>query len=205
MLTADFGRTLSEFVTKTTRPPRGLVWCGTDSLVLHWEGVLTRESVLLMVGPYGDWVRYSYDGPLLLLPEMDCVRLVSSTATELLMRVAEPTEQLFKPASLAPAARLLEASEAFTARSARADELLRGLGSELAGAVACCIEAAELELQPALQQLLLRAAAYGKCYMPTAPCAPPPSSAAERGGRGGGGPSGGGPSAASAAVSPESA
>ena len=168
--------------------------------MLHWEGVLTRESVLLMVGPYGDWVRYSYDGPLLLLPEMDCVRLVSATATVLLIRVAEPTEQLLKPASLAPAARLLEASEAFTARSARADELLRGLGSELAGAVACCIEAAELELQPALQQLLLRAAAYGKCYLPSAPSPPPPSSAAERGGRGGGG-----ASAASAAVRPQSA
>ena len=33
----------------------------------------------------------------------------------------------------------------------------------------CCIEAAELELQPKLQQLLLRAAAYGKCYLPSRP------------------------------------
>ena len=66
--------------------------------------------------------------------------------------------------------------------------------------MACCIEAAELELQPALQQLLLRAAAYGKCYLPSAPSPPPPSSAAERGGRGGGG-----ASAASAAVRPQSA
>ena len=84
--------------------------------------------------------------------------------------MAEPTEQLFKPASLAPAARLLEACEAFSSRSARAEELLRGLTltSELSGAVVCCIAAAELEMQPHLQQLLLRAAAYGKCYLPTA-------------------------------------
>ena len=27
------------------------------------------QAMLLMVGPYGDWVKYSYDGSLLLLPE----------------------------------------------------------------------------------------------------------------------------------------
>ena len=53
-----------------------------------------------------------------------------------------------------------------------------------------CIEAAELELQPELQQLLLRAAAYGKCYLPSTH-------------QGGGG--GGGGSAAAAAESRESA
>ena len=160
VLTSDFSRTLSEFVTKTTRPPRALVWCGTDSLVLHWE------RVLLMVGPYGDWVKYTYDGALLLLPEMDGVRLTSATTTELLQRVPETTEGLFKPGSLAPAARLLEASEAFARRSARADELLRGLGAELPGAVVACLQAAEHELEAPLQRRLLRAAAYGKCYAP---------------------------------------
>ena len=43
----------------------------------------------------------------------------------------------------------------------------------------CCIEAAELELQPKLQQLLLRAAAYGKCYLPSRP-----STATDSGDRG---------------------
>ena len=62
--------------------------------MLHWEGVITRESVLLMVGPYGDWVRYSYDGPLLLLPEMDCVRPVSATLTLTLTLTPTPAPTL---------------------------------------------------------------------------------------------------------------
>lgn len=49
--TKDFSRHLSEFVTKMPRAPRELVWCGVDSLVLHWE------ALLLMVGPFGDWIK----------------------------------------------------------------------------------------------------------------------------------------------------
>ena len=49
---------------------------------------------------------------------------------------------------------LLQASEAFRAKSARADELLRGLGGELSAAVGACIDAAEHELQPTVQQEL---------------------------------------------------
>ena len=50
----------------------------------------------------------------------------------------------------------------------------------------CCIEAAELELEPKLQQLLLRAAAYGKCYLPNRP-----STAADSGDSSGSGASAG--------------
>lgn len=32
-------------------------WCGTDSIVLYWE----QLKLLLMVGPYGDWIKYPYE------------------------------------------------------------------------------------------------------------------------------------------------
>jgi len=37
-------------------PPQQIVWCGNDSVVLYW-----RNLGVLLVGPYGDWLRFSYD------------------------------------------------------------------------------------------------------------------------------------------------
>jgi hypothetical protein len=39
-------------------PPEQIVWCGNDSVVLYW-----RNLGVLLVGPYGDWLRFSYDYP----------------------------------------------------------------------------------------------------------------------------------------------
>jgi len=117
-----------------------------------------------MVGPYGDCVKYFHDSPLLLLPELDCVRIVSAQETELLQRVPAETEAIFKPGSLSAAARLLEASEAFAQRSPRSDELLRSVGDELLPAIQVCLRAAHFELSTPVQQQLLRAASFGKVY-----------------------------------------
>lgn len=37
-------------------PPEQIVWCGNDSVVLYW-----RNLGVLLVGPYGDWLRFSFD------------------------------------------------------------------------------------------------------------------------------------------------
>ena len=61
------------------RAPRGagrgpqMVWCGTDSVVLYWD------QLVLMVGPYGDWVKYAYDEPVFLVAEADAVRLYTTS------------------------------------------------------------------------------------------------------------------------------
>ena len=183
VLSSDFSRHLSELSTQSTRPPRQLVWCGADSLLLPWD------RLLLMVGPYGDSVKFEYPEPPLLHAEVDGVRILSSETCELLQRVPDATEQLFLPGSLAPSARLLEASRAFDQGSARADELLCSLGCgagsadagdddaaggaagggnhELVTAVVGCIHAARHEPTASAQRVLLRAAAFGKAYVPT--------------------------------------
>ena len=133
---SDFSRTLSDFRTQTHRRPRQLVWCAADSLLLLWD------RLLLMVGPYGDTVKYETHSPHsptsptsadpahatpLLLAEADGVRIIGRAATELLQRVAEETEAAFLPGSLAPPARLIEAHQAFEAGSVVVDDLLRSL------------------------------------------------------------------------------
>jgi hypothetical protein len=58
-----------------------MVWCGTDSVVLYWD------KILLMVGPYGDWIKYTYEEPIYLIPECDGVRIISNQKCEFLQKV----------------------------------------------------------------------------------------------------------------------
>ena len=179
VISSDFSRHLSELATHSARPPRQLVWCGADSILLPWD------RLLLMVGPYGDSVKYEYEKPPLLKAEVDGVRILTDEASELLQRVPDATEALFQPGSLAPAARLLEASRAFEQGDIRCDELLKSLGyvplgsggsgggpsatgsdSELAAAVVGCIHAARHEPSIETQTVLLNAAVFGKAYVP---------------------------------------
>jgi hypothetical protein len=62
VMSTNFAKMLPEFSTKSEQAPRQMVWCGVDSVMLYWD------EVLLMVGPYGDWVKYTYDQPLVLAP-----------------------------------------------------------------------------------------------------------------------------------------
>jgi hypothetical protein len=84
VLASDFSRNLSELNTQSPRPPRQLVWCGADSLLLPWE------RLLLMVGPFGDSVKYSYASPPLLHTEVDGVRILSRESVELLQVSEHP-------------------------------------------------------------------------------------------------------------------
>ena len=94
-------------------PPDQLSWCGMDSVLLYWD------DMLLMVGPYGDPVRYLYDEPIILIPECDGVRILSNTSMEFLQRVPDSTVSIFKIGSTLPAALLYDALDHFDRRSAK--------------------------------------------------------------------------------------
>jgi hypothetical protein len=113
VVTTDFSKTLSEFTTESALPPEQLVWCGVDSVLLYWE------EMLLMVGPYGDFVKYPYDEPVVLIPECDGVRVLSNMYMEFLQRVPDSTVSIFKIGSTSPAAMLYDALDHFDKRSAK--------------------------------------------------------------------------------------
>lgn len=154
----DFSKTLLEHTTESALPPEQLVWCGVDSVLLYWE------EQLVMVGPYGDVVRFSYDEPIVLTPECDGVRILSNTYMEFLQRVPDSTVSIFKIGSTSPAAMLYDALEQFDKRSAKADENIRLISDKLPEAVGDCIDAAGHEFDISLQRTLLRAAAYGRAF-----------------------------------------
>ncbi|KAK6912435.1 Vps16, C-terminal [Dillenia turbinata] len=158
VLSTDFSKIIFEYSCESTLPPEQLAWCGMDSVLLYWD------DMLLMVGPYGDPVRYIYDDPIILIPECDGVRILSNTSMEFLQRVPDSTVSIFKIGSTMPAALLYDALDHFDRRSAKADENLRLIRSSLPEAVEACIDAAGHEFDLSRQRTLLRAASYGQAF-----------------------------------------
>ena len=157
--TIDFKQKLLEFPCKTSTPPLQIAWCGSDSLLVHWEGVL------LVIGPYGDWIKYSYETPIYVHSESDGARIISEDKTEFLEKVSPATEDSLKFGSTAAPALLYDAYDHFEKQDASADEIIRTIKDRLREAVCTCIEAAGYEFEPKVQRALLKAASFGRAFL----------------------------------------
>jgi hypothetical protein len=80
---ADMSKVLSELTTANTDPPLEVTWCGGDAVVLRWP------DLLLLAGPYGEHLTWPLEGPVVLVPEVDGLRLITATTHKLLRRVAD--------------------------------------------------------------------------------------------------------------------
>ncbi|PKU46798.1 hypothetical protein llap_2882 [Limosa lapponica baueri] len=111
--------------------------------------------------------RFVLDEDSYLVPELDGVRILSRTSHEFLHEIPEASQEIFKIASMAPGALLLEAQKEYEKESQKADEYLREIKDQklLPEAVSQCIEAAGYEHEPDTQKSLLRAASFGKCFI----------------------------------------
>uniref|UniRef100_A0A452T555 Vacuolar protein sorting-associated protein 16 homolog n=1 Tax=Ursus maritimus TaxID=29073 RepID=A0A452T555_URSMA len=112
-------------------------------------------------------LRFVLDEDSYLVPELDGVRIFSRSTHEFLHEVPVASEEIFKIASMAPGALLLEAQKEYEKESQKADEYLREIQElgQLTQAVQQCIEAAGHEHRPDMQKSLLRAASFGKCFL----------------------------------------
>lgn len=160
VMSTSFTTKVLDFDTSTTSKPLQMQWCGEDSLIMYWE------HFLLMVGPYGHWLRFPYAVPLCLISELDCCRIISSTNCELLQRVPGPIESIHRIGSTDPSAMLYDAMEAFEDGDPKADETMRSmeLTGQLGFAIQTNISAAAAEILPTQQKLYLRAAIYGQGF-----------------------------------------
>ncbi|GAA5842533.1 hypothetical protein JCM9279_003610 [Rhodotorula babjevae] len=165
---SDFSRSLSESVLDTgvsegeKGPPSQVEWCGDNAVVLAWE-----RTVVLM-GPFGESLKWFYPDTVTLLSEPDSTRLLSPSSSSILSLVPSSSQSIFLPGSTSPAALLYEAArEFYERRSPRADEYVRGIGRgrELREAVEGCLEAAGREWDEGEQKRLLKAAAFGKSFL----------------------------------------
>ncbi|CAG8511137.1 12226_t:CDS:10 [Acaulospora morrowiae] len=161
VVSTDFQKIFTEFPTNSQASPKQLVWCGTDSVVLYWD------QIVLMIGPFGGYIKYPYDYSIYLIPEVDGVRVISSDKCEFLQKVPNVTEEIFKIGSTTPAAMLFDALEHFDNKNPKADDHIRNIRPELTDAVNSCIEAAGHEFNQSWQRNLLKAAAFGKAFLET--------------------------------------
>ncbi|KAI8609043.1 Vps16, N-terminal region-domain-containing protein [Chytriomyces sp. MP71] len=159
VVSSDFQKQLAEFNTGNTQTPIQMAWCGNDSVTLHWE------DFLLVVGPFGDCIRYAFDGIVTLISELDGLRILTNDRCQFLQKVPAATEDVFKIGSTAPGAILFDAFDHFGRKSPRADENIRSITQDLPTAVDTCLEAAANEFNSTRQKALLRAASFGKCFI----------------------------------------
>uniref|UniRef100_A0ACB8E994 Vacuolar protein sorting-associated protein 16 n=1 Tax=Sphaerodactylus townsendi TaxID=933632 RepID=A0ACB8E994_9SAUR len=159
---------LYDFTCNLRTPPKQMVWC-TRPRSKQRAVALAWDRLLLVAGNAEKGIEYHLDEDSYLVPELDGVRIFSSSTHEFLHEIPESTQEIFKIASMAPGALLLEAQKAFEKESQKADEYLREIKEQnlLPEAVMKCIEAASYEHDPETQKALLRAASFGKCFVDT--------------------------------------
>ncbi|XP_037091632.1 vacuolar protein sorting-associated protein 16 homolog [Pollicipes pollicipes] len=160
MTSLDLRQVFCTVDTDVRQPAKQLEWCGSYAVVGYWQ------SRLLVVSRRGDTITYSLDAPGRLCSENDCIRLVTAYSHELIEQVWSDSAAVFRIGSMDPAAVLLETYREYEKRSHRADEYLRMIWNQLKQAVTSCVEAAGHEHSAELQKLLLRAAQYGKSFIP---------------------------------------
>ncbi|XP_054846480.1 vacuolar protein sorting-associated protein 16 homolog [Eublepharis macularius] len=157
---------LYDFTCNLRTPPKQMVWC-TRPRSKQRAVVLAWDRLLLVAGNAQKGIEYHLDEDSYLVPELDGVRIFSSSTHEFLHEIPESTQEIFKIASMAPGALLLEAQREYEKESQKADEYLREIKEQdlLPEAVRKCIEAASCEQDPEIQKALLRAASFGKCFI----------------------------------------
>ncbi|CAI6008277.1 unnamed protein product [Closterium sp. NIES-65] len=149
----------SDFISRVPEPTvAAFALASTAPPALLLEAVPAPASAL-------DTTTATTDSCLILIPECDGVRLLSSSHSDFISRVPEPTVAAFALASTAPPALLLEAFGLFERRSGKADEHVRAMGVAVMGeAVRGCMHAAAHEGDVDGQKRLLAAAAFGRAF-----------------------------------------
>lgn len=127
----------------------------------YWE----RDNSLLIVGKHGQKMLYTYDSSVHLTAEIDGVRILSNTQHELLQKVPDVVQRIFRINSTDPGSFLLEASKHYQKRSHRSNEYICLVKQDLAKAVEQCIDAVGYEFDTEVQKMLIRAAQFGKCFV----------------------------------------
>lgn len=131
---ADFTQEYLNFDPVIEDRPIDMAWCGNDAVVLYFE------SVVMLVGSYGDWLTFSTSEPVVLTPEIDGIRIISTSKHYLMRRVPMAMVDVMSPTSEHVGRQLYLARIAFDNQDARADKMLRNIKDELADGISACIE-----------------------------------------------------------------
>ncbi|XP_053678723.1 vacuolar protein sorting-associated protein 16 homolog [Anopheles nili] len=171
MGSSDFKHKYCEFVTGRQEKAKQLAWCIDGRSNFESQAVIiSYMNLILIVGATGESSVYTYDSPMTLIPELDCVRVLTNYYHELIQKVPVSTSKIFGINISEPASFLFEAHRKFQDRSHQSDEYLCLIQNKLSAAVADCVEAAGHEFDPNTQKSLIRAAYFGKSFISNYSC-----------------------------------
>ncbi|XP_073414230.1 vacuolar protein sorting-associated protein 16 homolog [Dendrobates tinctorius] len=164
--TSSLKEKLCDLTSDIKQPPKQMSWCIRPrskqvAVVVLWD------RMLLVAGRAKENILFPLDEETFIVSELDGVRLISHSTHEFLHEIPKATEEIFKIASMAPGALLMEAQKEYEKESQKADDYLREIKDQnlLPVAVSKCIEAAGYEHSAEMQKSLLRAASFGKCFV----------------------------------------
>lgn len=148
----DFKEKYSEYATNMKDPLTDIAWCGSEAVVCCWD------KTMMIAGCFkgGETISYSYDGCIHLVTEIDCVRVISAYSHEIVQKVPNVVQKIFKINSTDAASYLLEASKQFQKKSHKADSYIDLVKDKLDIAVTDCVDAASREFDFQTQKLLMR-------------------------------------------------
>lgn len=146
-----------EFDTGQTKRPLQMCWCldpedGNRASAI----VISYPSQLLIIGMDGGSTYYSFDPVIVLIPEMDCVRVLTSSCHEMIQKIPKCVNNIFAINSQEASSFLFEAHKKFQERSHQSDEYMCLIMDKLNVAVDECIEAAVFEFDSDTQKSLVR-------------------------------------------------
>lgn len=81
----------------------------------------------MIIGRNEDSINYFYDVPVKLIPEIDCVRVLSSYTTEIIQPVPKVILETYRLNSTSPGSYLLEASKQFNVSVSFSNDVLKNL------------------------------------------------------------------------------
>ncbi|EGR31828.1 vacuolar sorting protein, putative [Ichthyophthirius multifiliis] len=136
-----------------------MMWCGEDCLIIH-----IRNSLFLIEqkAQFEDENQSSF----FCLQEIDGIKIISLNKNQILRLSPSSYINIFQPFSNHPAALLFQSYKSLQNRDPLREQDIRNNKEQLLQAVQDCIEASGYELNNNVQLLLLRAASYGKMFLP---------------------------------------
>lgn len=114
----------------------------------------------MVIGRTAETIVYNYDGPVHLVTEIDGVRVLSSCSHEMIQKVPNVVQRIFRINSTDPASYLLEASKQFQKKSHKADSYIDLVKDKLDSAIKACIDGASHEFDFETQKILMRVSLY---------------------------------------------
>lgn len=118
----------------------------------------------MVVGRTAETIVYNYDGPVHLVTEIDGVRVLSSCSHEMIQKVPNVVQRIFRINSTDPASYLLEASKQFQKKSHKADSYIDLVKDKLDSAIRACIDGASHEFDFDTQKILMRVSLISMFY-----------------------------------------